>query len=159
LINPVYKTQTRAKAQTYRVEPYVIAADVYSEGTNAGRGGWTWYTGSAGWIFKATVENLLGIQRRGNSLIVRPRIPSNWPGYKATLQLDVTTVHVAVDNSASPVSAPRATLNGQEIATAEDGSVTFSLGGEQQRLELILGSNVRRQDEDNQAAMTLLDAG
>ena len=158
LINPVYKTQTRAKAQTYRVEPYVIAADVYSEGTNAGRGGWTWYTGSAGWIFKAAVENLLGIQRRGNILIVRPRIPSDWPGYKATLQLDGTTVHIAVDNSAAPARVAHATLNGEAIATAEDGSVTFSLGGKQQSLQLILSGHARHQDEGSHAAMMALDA-
>lgn len=141
LINPIYKTQTRGKAQTYRVEPYVIAADVYSEGTNAGRGGWTWYTGSAGWLFKGTVENLLGIQRRGDKLHIRPRIPASWPGYKATLKLNGTIIRITVTNSASTADINlAATLDGQTIEANSDGSISIGISGLEQNLSVLMGA-------------------
>ncbi len=139
LINPIYKTQTRAKVQTYRVEPYVIAADVYSEGANAGRGGWTWYTGSAGWIFKSAVESLLGIRRRGEEICVRPRIPATWPGYKATLRLNGATIRITVNNEPRPPDvAVRAMLNGRTLAVTPEGAVALHLDGSDQHLELFL---------------------
>lgn len=87
LINPISHSATREAAERYRVEPYVAAADIYSEGERRGRGGWTWYTGSAGWLYRAAVEGLLGITMRGGELAVDPRLPPDWPGYTARLRL------------------------------------------------------------------------
>jgi cyclic beta-1,2-glucan synthetase len=146
IINPIHKTKTRAKAQVYRVEPYVIAADVYSEGQNAGRGGWTWYTGSAGWIFKGVIENLLGIQRRGNHLVVSPRIPSSWPGYKATVKVGDTSIHIAVDNrSVAADSLPIAKLNGLDLRPCTDGSFSVCIEGPEQHLQINMSGH--RHDE------------
>ena len=64
MLNPVNHALDAAAAEHYRVEPYVVAADIYSEGDKGGRGGWTWYTGSAGWLYRAAVEGILGIRKR-----------------------------------------------------------------------------------------------
>ena len=96
MLNPVTHATDEKAAGIYRVEPYVVAADVYSIGDKAGRGGWTWYTGSAGWLFRAGVEGILGIRRDGGRLEVTPALPSAWPGYSATLRLDGRTVRLIV---------------------------------------------------------------
>ncbi|WP_315920591.1 GH36-type glycosyl hydrolase domain-containing protein [Mesorhizobium sp. SP-1A] len=86
MLNPVNHAADEAAAEHYRVEPYVVAADIYS-GDKAGRGGWTWYTGSAGWLYRAAVEGILGINRRGKRIEIDPRLPSHWDGYSARLKL------------------------------------------------------------------------
>ncbi|CAM5401201.1 cyclic beta-1,2-glucan synthetase [Aquamicrobium terrae] len=87
MLNPVTHAADEATAEHYRVEPYVVAADIYAgEGKN-GRGGWTWYTGSAGWLYRAAVEGILGIERHGKRIEINPRLPSNWDGYTARLRL------------------------------------------------------------------------
>lgn len=78
MINPVNHARTKEEAQTYRVEPYVVAADVYSVAPHVGRGGWTWYTGSSGWMYRAGLEAILGLHREGPSLRIAPCLPSEW---------------------------------------------------------------------------------
>ncbi len=78
LINPIEHGRSAAAVATYRVEPYVVAADVYAVPPHTGRGGWTWYTGSAGWMYRLMVESLLGLQRRGSHMVIAPRIPRDW---------------------------------------------------------------------------------
>jgi len=80
LINPVNHALDATAAEDYRVEPYVLAADVYSVGPFAGRGGWTWYTGSAGWLYRAGLEAILGLRRHGERLEIRCCLPPDW-GY------------------------------------------------------------------------------
>lgn len=87
LLNPINHARTPEEAERYKVEPYVVAADVYSVAPHTGRGGWTWYTGSAGWMHRAGVEGILGIRREGDVLLVDPCIPSAWPGFQATVRL------------------------------------------------------------------------
>ena len=78
LINPIHRTQTLADVLKYKVEPYCMAADIYSNPQHPGRGGWTWYTGSASWAYKTGIENILGLKKEGNTLTVEPHIPSEW---------------------------------------------------------------------------------
>ncbi|WP_343551200.1 glucoamylase family protein [Pantoea sp.] len=80
LINPINHSLSASAVETYKVEPYVMAADVYSAENHEGRGGWTWYTGSAGWTYQLILESLLGITRQGNRLRLRTRLPAAWPG-------------------------------------------------------------------------------
>jgi cyclic beta-1,2-glucan synthetase len=84
MLNPVNHALDEAAAEHYRVEPYVVVADIYAE-DKGGRGGWTWYTGSAGWLYRAAVEGILGIERRGKRIVFNPRLPGAWEGYSATI--------------------------------------------------------------------------
>lgn len=81
MINPVHHAQDAAGVDRYKVEPYVLAADVYAVSPHIGRGGWTWYTGSAAWMYRLLTESLLGINRIGDMLEMAPRVPPHWPGY------------------------------------------------------------------------------
>jgi cellobiose phosphorylase len=84
------------RLETYKVEPYVMAADVYGTPPHAGRGGWTWYTGSAGWMYRFIVESLLGVQRVGTSLHIEPLLAQGWPGYTLRYRHGATTYHIEV---------------------------------------------------------------
>lgn len=81
LINPIHRTQTLADVLKYKVEPYCIAADIYSNPQHPGRGGWTWYTGSASWAYKTGIENILGLRKQGDTIAVDPHVPSEWPSF------------------------------------------------------------------------------
>src|SRR5207247_8265508 len=82
LLNPINDSATRAAVHRYKVEPYVAAADVYSEPPHVGRGGWTWYTGSAGWMHRAAIEWILGLRVQGAEMLLDPCIPHAWPRYE-----------------------------------------------------------------------------
>ena len=99
-LNPIMHASNRCSADTYRVEPYVVAADIYAGDGRSGQGGWTWYTGSASWMYRAAVESILGITRRGSMLYVAPVLPSAWPGYEATLCIEGQTLKIVVTQSA-----------------------------------------------------------
>ena len=98
LLNPIYHSDTPEKIAQYMVEPYVVAADVYSAPSHAGRGGWTWYTGSSGWMYRVGLEAILGIRRMGKLLQIDPCIPKRWRKYQVTYRADETTFHIRVDN-------------------------------------------------------------
>ena len=86
LINPIHRTQTLADVLKYKVEPYCIAADIYSNPQHPGRGGWTWYTGSASWAYKTGIENILGFHKEGSRLTIDPHVPSDWDGFTIRYQ-------------------------------------------------------------------------
>ena len=98
MINPINRTIDNKTVDRYKVEPYVIAADIYSAENFVGRGGWTWYTGSAGWFYKVGIEDILGIKILGNKLKLNPGIPSSWKEYKATYKYLNTTYNIKVIN-------------------------------------------------------------
>jgi len=100
LLNPIYHSDTPDKTAKYMVEPYVIAADVYSVASHAGRGGWTWYTGSSGWMYRVGLEAILGIRRKGQTLQINPCIPTTWTSYQVTYRVGTTTYHISVENPA-----------------------------------------------------------
>ncbi len=100
MINPINHSQDKTSADRYKVEPYVIAADVYGEAPLTGQGGWSWYTGSAGWMYRVALESVLGIQFNGNFLLLNPVISKNWEGFTVDLLLDdhATKYHIAITN-------------------------------------------------------------
>jgi cyclic beta-1,2-glucan synthetase len=98
MLNPINHARTRAAVHRYKVEPYVIAADVYARPPHVGRGGWTWYTGSAGWMQRAGVEAILGLRVLAGVLTLEPAIPRAWPGYKVVLRHGGARYEIAVDN-------------------------------------------------------------
>ena len=98
LLNPVNHTRTPEDVARYRAEPYVVAADVYSVPPHTGRGGWTWYTGSAGWMYRVGIEAILGITLRGGALHIDPCIPRTWPGFEAAYRRDGAHYRITVEN-------------------------------------------------------------
>ncbi|MDD2234651.1 MAG: glucoamylase family protein [Desulfitobacteriaceae bacterium] len=82
MLNPINHTRTESEVTHYKVEPYVMAADVYAINPHVGRGGWTWYTGAAGWMYQTGIEGILGFNLSDNKLVFEPCIPKNWPGYR-----------------------------------------------------------------------------
>jgi cyclic beta-1,2-glucan synthetase len=101
LVNPINHTATRSGVLRYKVEPYVVAADVYSMPPHVGRGGWTWYTGSAGWLYRAGIESILGLRVQGESLLIDPCIPREWPGFDMTLRYRGAVYEIEVRNPKS----------------------------------------------------------
>jgi cellobiose phosphorylase len=100
LINPIYHATTARAVQHYKVEPYVVCADVYGAAPHTGRGGWTWYTGSAGWLYRVAVESSLGFKLRGDTLHFAPCIPPRWPKFEMRYRHRSSTYRILVDNSA-----------------------------------------------------------
>ena len=98
LLNPVHRISSRANVQRYKVEPYVVAGDVYGEPPHVGRGGWTWYSGAAGWFYRAGVEWMLGFRLRGDTLCIDPCIPRHWPGYSIRFRYHSALYHITVEN-------------------------------------------------------------
>lgn len=98
MLNPVNRSRTRSGVNRYKVEPYVVAADVYSVAPHIGRGGWTWYTGSSGWMYRAGIEGLLGLHKRGGELWIEPCVPRAWPGFTAVLRHGMSSYGIAVNN-------------------------------------------------------------
>ncbi|HEV3221092.1 MAG TPA: glucoamylase family protein [Candidatus Acidoferrales bacterium] len=130
MLNPINRTNTRAGVQRYKVEPYVVAGDIYSEPPHVGRGGWTWYTGSAGWLYRAGMEWMLGFRVRGTMLSIDPCIPRAWPGYSISFRYHSSVYEIKVENPSGvsrgvalaefdgkPLSGP------PNIALVDDGAV------------------------------------
>jgi cellobiose phosphorylase len=103
MINPVNHAKSAAAVATYKVEPYVMAADVYAVAPHIGRGGWTWYTGSAGWMYRLALESLLGLRLEGDKLRLAPCLPAHWPGFKLRYRYRDTVYRISVvrDESSS----------------------------------------------------------
>ena len=117
MLNPINHARSRADLRRYKVEPYVVAADVYSASDHVGRGGWTWYTGSAGWLYRAGMEEILGLRLTGSALHLDPCIPETWPGFQITLRRGSTRFDIRVDNPngvAKGIASAR--IDGIEIA-------------------------------------------
>jgi cyclic beta-1,2-glucan synthetase len=118
LLNPVNHARTRAEVHRYKVEPYVVAADVYAKRPHVGRGGWTWYTGSAGWMQRAGIEAILGVRVEGGFLLLDPCIPKKWPGFEVVVRHRSAQYAITVDNTDGAGHGIRlAKLDGQSIET------------------------------------------
>ena len=106
LINPIHRTQSLADVLKYKVEPYCIAADIYSNPQHPGRGGWTWYTGSASWAYKTGIENILGLNKQGNRITFTPRVPSEWNNFSVSYRHGSATYIFNYVRGASAASEP-----------------------------------------------------
>jgi cyclic beta-1,2-glucan synthetase len=115
-LNPINRTRTRTGLQRYKVEPYVVAADVYSVPPHVGRGGWTWYTGSAGWLYRAGLEAILGFRRQGSDLLLAPCIPKTWPRFEISFKHASARYEIVVENpNAVNQGVVHATLDGASL--------------------------------------------
>ena len=98
MINPINHSRSNIEAARYKTEPYVLAADVYAVHPNTGRGGWTWYTGGAGWMYRIGIEHILGIKKRGESLLLDPCIPTNWSEYTVKYKYGKSQYEIHIKN-------------------------------------------------------------
>jgi len=114
MINPVNHARSPETMATYKVEPYVVAADVYAVAPHVGRGGWTWYTGSAGWLYRLIVESLLGLRLEMNTLRIAPCLPADWSGFKLHYRYRETVYHIAVTQLPAGKGETRVTVDGVE---------------------------------------------
>ena len=130
MLSPVTRSGTREQALVYQTEPYVVAADVYSEPPHVGRGGWTWYTGSAGWMFRVAVESILGLSiDGGKTIVLRPSISSAWPSCRLHYRLPDgdTRYEISIENpEGKETGVTAASLDG-EPANIVDGAARIEL--------------------------------
>jgi cyclic beta-1,2-glucan glucanotransferase len=98
MINPVYHTRSEKDVMRYKIEPYVVSADVYSASPYEGRGGWSWYTGSAGWMYRVAIEAILGLKLRGSRFTIDPCIPSAWQKYELVYTNHQARYRIVVEN-------------------------------------------------------------
>jgi cyclic beta-1,2-glucan synthetase len=128
MINPLTHSNTREAVGTYVVEPYVVAADVYTAEGKLGRGGWTWYTGSASWLYRVGLETILGFTKRGDRLTVQPRVPSGWPGYAIDYRFGGSDYHIEVEVAESAdadrieVTVDGRSIDSGDIPLVDDGA-------------------------------------
>jgi cyclic beta-1,2-glucan synthetase len=120
MINPLTHARTPEEVATYKVEPYVVAADVYTAKGQLGRGGWTWYTGSAGWMYRVGLEGILGFTKRGDTLFIEPRAPSYWSGYVIEYRYGQSLYVISVKNEDR--------ISGGAVEVMVDGSVSADGG-------------------------------
>jgi cyclic beta-1,2-glucan synthetase len=122
ILNPINHASTRAGIHRYKVEPYVAVADVYAEPPHVGRGGWTWYTGSAGWMYRAGVEWILGFRLRGSTLHLDPCIPRDWSGFEVSFRYHSSRYEIEVRNPSGAMRGVREVLiDGVELPEAGIG--------------------------------------
>jgi cyclic beta-1,2-glucan synthetase len=139
ILNPINHALTPAAAARYRGEPYVIAGDVYSTAPHEGRVGWSWYTGAAGWMYRAGIEGILGLTRAGDALVINPSIPQDWPSVSVTVRHGGATVEIIMDNpTRSGHGVARVEINGV-ISEQSGGPFTLPLQDGLTRLRLVLG--------------------
>jgi cellobiose phosphorylase len=119
MINPVNHGSTPEQVAVYKVEPYVVAADVYGVSPHVGRGGWTWYTGSSGWMYRLIVESLLGLSLEGDRLRFTPCLPDDWTGFKLHYRYRETTYHIVVVQGGGDRSRIAVTVDGMAQASAD----------------------------------------
>lgn len=117
LINPINHGKTPEDVAIYKAEPYVMAADVYGVAPHTGRGGWTWYTGSAGWMHQLVTESFLGLRREGNALVIEPRVPADWKSFniKYTLNENVYNIEVIQQDGEFTLTVNGLTITGKRI--------------------------------------------
>ncbi|MEP6509217.1 MAG: glycosyltransferase 36 associated protein, partial [Gemmatimonadales bacterium] len=134
MINPVTHALTPEAVQTYKVEPFVVAADVYTADGHLGRGGWTWYTGSASWLYRVGLEAILGFRKIGDTLVVDPCIPSSWPEFQIDYRHGSTDYSITVKN---PQGAQRGVTS--TIVNGAEGPITLVDDGERREVTVTLG--------------------
>ncbi len=142
MLNPINHGRTPADSARYKTEPYVVAGDVYARSPHAGRGGWSWYTGSAGWMYRAGIESILGLRRRGDTFIVDPCIPTSWPEYRITWQYLVSRYEITVTNPMRRCrGVVKATLDGAPVNAA---AIPLINDGRTHEVRIVLGDPAPR---------------
>jgi cyclic beta-1,2-glucan synthetase len=146
MINPLTHARTPEEAEIYKVEPYVVAADVYTAEGQLGRGGWTWYTGSASWMYRVGLEGILGFTKRGDMLYIQPRTPLSWPEYTVEYRYGKSNYLITVQNKDKVTgSSVEVTVDGQP---RPDGGIQLIDDGERHEVTVQRVGEAARQTEE-----------
>ncbi len=138
LLNPIHHASSRADVRKYKVEPYVMAADIYSEAPHVGRGGWTWYTGAAGWWHRAGLEWILGLRKRGSALRIDPCIPRGWKGFEIAYRHSLSLYRITVENPKGVCrGVARLSLDGAVLPG--EALIPLSDDGKEHDVQVVLG--------------------
>ena len=140
MLNPINHTRSPADVERYQVEPYVVAADVYTHPAHIGRGGWTWYTGSAAWMYRLGLESILGLRRRGQRLSISPCVPGTWNGFVIRWRYERTLYEITVENPGRRNRGiAEAMLDGVRV---DARSIPLVDDGGEHRLRVVMGEHV-----------------
>jgi len=135
MINPVNHASSPETMARYKVEPYVVAADVYAVPPHTGRGGWTWYTGAAGWMYRLIVESLLGLKREGGRLRFDPCLPAEWDGFQVRYRYKTTMYQIAFRITVKRKEEMKVILDG---INQKENAVDLTDDGSEHKVEIIL---------------------
>jgi cyclic beta-1,2-glucan synthetase len=138
LLSPISHTSRRADLHRYKGEPYAVSADVYAGPPHVGRAGWTWYTGAAGWLYRAGLEWILGFRKRGSALCIDPCIPRDWKRFEIAYRHGGTLYRIAVENPKG-VSRGVSSISLDGTLLAGGALIPLSDDGAQHRVEVLLG--------------------
>ena len=142
MLNPINHTRTAKDVERYKAEPYVVAGDIYSRSPHAGRAGWSWYTGSAAWMYRAGIESILGLRRAGTTFSIAPCIPSTWPEYAIEWRYGRTRYEIVVSN---PLRRSEGVQGGELDGVAIDaGAIPLVDDGGVHRVRIVMGEPARR---------------
>jgi cyclic beta-1,2-glucan synthetase len=140
MLNPIHHSDSPSAVLRYKVEPYVVCADLYSMPPQVGRGGWTWYTGSAGWMYRVMLEWLLGFRVQGTNLVLDPCIPRGWPGFEISFRYRSAHYDISVEN---PLGVCRGVLavklDGEMLTGTKNLLIPLTDDGRTHRVQLVLG--------------------
>jgi cyclic beta-1,2-glucan synthetase len=138
LLSPIHHTSRPADVQRYKSEPYAVAADVYSRPPHVGRGGWTWYTGAAGWLYRAGLEWILGFRKHGAALRLDPCIPRDWKRFEIAYRYGSARYRITVENPTGVCrGVSRIVLDGGVLPS--DALVPLCDDGAEHAVEVLLG--------------------
>ena len=136
MINPIEHSRTKEAVQKYKVEPYVVAADIYGQKNLAGRGGWTWYTGSSSWMYEAGIKYILGLNIQNKVLTINPCIPNDWKEYKIRYKYGNSIYNIKVNNLNNKcLGIEKMLLNGEEV---ENKKIYLQDDGKVYNVEIIM---------------------
>jgi cyclic beta-1,2-glucan synthetase len=140
ILNPIHHGDSPGEIHRYKVEPYVACADVYSEFPHIGRGGWTWYTGSAGWMYRVILEWLLGFRVQGSSLVLNPCIPRGWPAFEIIFRHRSAHYEITVDNPLGVSGGVVAMkIDGKVLTTNKGAPIQLLDDGGTHKVQIVLG--------------------
>ena len=140
MLNPVNHTRNAAELDRYKTEPYVLAGDVYDHPQHRGRGGWTWYTGAAGWMYRVGLEGILGLTRRGNTFSVNPCIPGSWPGFSISWRFGSARYEITIENPKGGNGRGEIASTECDGAPADPGAIALRDDGQVHRVVVRLGA-------------------
>ena len=141
LINPIEHARTKDESSKYKVEPYVIAADVYGQGNLAGRGGWTWYTGSSSWMYIAGIKYILGLNIENGYLKIEPHIPQNWDNYEIKYKYKNSVLNIKITRGGLDKNSKKMVENNTSISDTTIVKQIICNGEEIQEKQIKIGEN------------------